>query len=56
MFQRLATQIQEQLNALVDQYDARLRTVPGYTNLPESARRDLEQHVLQTHRRLPGSE
>ena len=47
MFLRLATQIREQLNSLVDQYDARLRMVPGYANLPQAARRDLEQHVLQ---------
>ncbi|HTP10600.1 MAG TPA: PAS domain S-box protein, partial [Anaerolineae bacterium] len=47
MHQRLATQIREQLNSLVDQYDARLRTVPGYANLPQTARRDLEQRVLQ---------
>jgi len=47
MFQRLATRVREQLNALVDQYDAQLSTVPGYANLPPTARRDLEQHVLQ---------
>ncbi len=47
MYQRLATQIRKQLNSLVDQYDEHLRTVPGYANLPEPARRDLEKRVLQ---------
>ncbi len=47
MFQRLATHIREQLDRLIDQYDARLHTVPGYANLPESARRELERRVLQ---------
>jgi PAS domain S-box-containing protein len=47
MFQRLATQIREQSNSLVDQYDARLSKVPGYANLPQTARRDLEQQILQ---------
>jgi PAS domain S-box-containing protein len=47
MFQRLATHIREQLDRLTDQYDARLHTVPGYANLPESARRELERRVLQ---------
>ena len=47
MFRRLATQIRKQLPALAEQYDARLSTVPGYANLPQAARRDLEQHVLQ---------
>ena len=47
MFQRLAGRIREQANLLVDQYDERLRTVPGYANLPEPARRDLERRVLQ---------
>jgi PAS domain S-box-containing protein len=47
MFQRLATHIREQLDRLIDQYDARLHTVPGYANLPGPARRDLERRVLQ---------
>lgn len=47
MFQRLGTHVREQLDRLIDQYDARLRTVPGYANLPEAARRDLERHVLE---------
>ena len=47
MHQRLATQIREQMNLLVDQYDARLRLVPGYADLPQPARRDLERRVLQ---------
>jgi PAS domain S-box-containing protein len=47
MFLRLATQIREQLNSLVDQYDARLRIVPGYANLPPAARRELAQGMLQ---------
>lgn len=47
MHQRLATQIREQMNLLVDQYDARLRLVPGYADLPQPARHDLERRVLQ---------
>ncbi len=47
MYQRLASQLQKQLNSLVDQYDERLHIVPGYANLPESVRRDLERRVLQ---------
>ncbi len=47
MFQRLATHIRADLERLIDQYDACLRTVPGYADLPESARRDLERRVLQ---------
>ena len=47
MFQRLAARIREQLDSLVEQYDERLRTVPGYTNLPQPARRDFERHALQ---------
>jgi PAS domain S-box-containing protein len=47
MYQRLATQIREQLNSLADQYEGRLRTVPGYANLPEAMRRELEQQVLR---------
>jgi PAS domain S-box-containing protein len=46
MYQRLASRIREQLSALIDQYDQRLCRVPGYTDLPEAARRDLEQRVL----------
>jgi hypothetical protein len=30
--QQLATIIREQLDALVDQYDARVRTMPGYVD------------------------
>ncbi len=44
--QQLATIIQEQLDTLVDQYDARLRSVPGYSSLPEAVRRDLERRFL----------
>ncbi|CAG0926661.1 Aerobic respiration control sensor protein ArcB [Thermoflexales bacterium] len=47
MSQRLANQVRKHLNSLSDQYDAQLRRVPGYANLPDSTRRDLEQHVLQ---------
>jgi PAS domain S-box-containing protein len=47
MYLRLATQIRKQLPTLLDQYDAQLRDVPGYASLPEPARRDLEQRVLQ---------
>ena len=47
MFQRLAARIREQLNFLVEQYDERLRAVPGYANLPQPARRDFERHALQ---------
>jgi PAS domain S-box-containing protein len=47
MYQRLAVRIREQADLLVDQYDERLRTVPGYANLPEPERRDLERRVLQ---------
>jgi PAS domain-containing protein len=47
MFQRLANHIREQLNPLIDQYDVRLRTVPGYADLLEPVRRDLEQRVLR---------
>jgi hypothetical protein len=44
--QQLATAIREQIDPLVDQYDARLRTMPGYSSLPEAMRRDLERHFL----------
>ncbi len=47
MFQRLAARIREQLNFLVEQYDERLRAVPGYADLPQPARRDFERHALQ---------
>ncbi len=46
--QQLAKAIRQQLDLLVDQYDARLRTMPGYSSLPEPLRRDLEQHLLNT--------
>ena len=52
MFQRLATSLREQLSPLIAQYDERLRTVPGYANLPEPARHDLERRVLQLYSRL----
>lgn len=44
--QQLAMLIREQLDTLVDQYDARLRTMPGYSSFPEAMRRDLERHFL----------
>ncbi len=44
--QQLATAIREQIDPLVDQYDARLCTMPGYSSLPEAMRRDLERHFL----------
>ncbi len=47
MYPQLAAQIRKQLPAFVDQYDAQLRHVPGYAGVPEPARRDLEQQVLQ---------
>ena len=43
---QLATAIREQLEPLVDRYDAQLRTMPGYTSLPEAMRRDLERRFL----------
>jgi PAS domain S-box-containing protein len=46
MVQRLATQLREQMQALVDRYDAQLSTVPGYADLPPAARRELEARVL----------
>ncbi|HSD82902.1 MAG TPA: PAS domain S-box protein, partial [Anaerolineae bacterium] len=46
--QQLATTIREQVDLLVDQYDARLRTRPGYSSLPEALRRDLERQFLNT--------
>src|SRR5512139_343221 len=47
MYPRLAAQIRQQLPALLDRYDAQLRTVPGYAALPEPNRRGLEEQVLQ---------
>ncbi len=47
MYPRLAAQIQKQLPTLLDRYDEQLRLVPGYSSLPEPARRSLEQQVLQ---------
>jgi PAS domain S-box-containing protein len=44
--QQLATAIRDHVDALVDQYDARLQTMPGYSRLPETMRRELERHVL----------
>ena len=44
--QQLATILREQLDTLVDQYDARLRHMAGYSSLPETARRDLERRFL----------
>ena len=44
--QQLANAIQTQLETLVDQYDARLQTMPGYVNFPAAARRDLERQML----------
>ncbi|GEM_PF-1289559 len=44
--QHLATIIREQIDTLVDQYDARLHSLPGYSSLPEAMRRDLERHFL----------
>jgi PAS domain S-box-containing protein len=44
--QPLATVLREQLETLVEQYDARLRHMPGYSSLPETMRRDLERHFL----------
>ena len=46
MYHRLANQIRQRLNSLVDQYDARLHLIPGYASLPETTRRDLAQRVL----------
>jgi hypothetical protein len=47
MFLRLAAFLREQLDPLVVQYDERLRTVPGYANLPEAARHDLDDTARQ---------
>ena len=44
--QQLANAIQAHLDTLVDQYDARLQTMPGYVNFPAAARRDLERQML----------
>jgi len=44
--QQLAMLIRDQLDTLVDQYDKRLRTMPGYSSLPEAMRRELERHFL----------
>jgi hypothetical protein len=55
MFLRLAAFLREQLDPLVVQYDERLRTVPGYANLPRP-RATTWNDVLQAHGRLPGSE
>ncbi|MBI5568125.1 MAG: PAS domain S-box protein, partial [Chloroflexi bacterium] len=44
--QQLANAIQAHLDTLVDQYDERLQTMPGYVNFPAAARRDLERQIL----------
>ncbi len=44
--QQLATAIRGHAESLVDQYDARLRTMAGYNHLPENVRRELEHNVL----------
>jgi PAS domain S-box-containing protein len=44
--QQLAAAIRGHAESLVDQYDARLCTMPGYSRLPETMRRELECHVL----------
>ncbi len=46
MLQKLAATIQSEREALVEQYDVRLARRPGYDRLPGSARRDLEQQLL----------
>lgn len=47
MLMRLAAYLREHLDPLIVQYDDRLRNVPGYADLPKTARHDLEQRVLQ---------
>src|SRR5512143_3644937 len=44
--QQLARAIREQIDPLVDRYDARLRTMPGYSGLPEAMRRYLGRRLL----------
>lgn len=48
MLRKLATQIQANLESLVDQYDAQLAERPGYNRLPETRRRLLEGQLLDT--------
>ncbi len=48
MLRKLATQIQTNLESLVDQYDAQLAERPGYNRLPETRRRLLEGQLLDT--------
>ena len=44
--QQLAAAIRNDIDRLVDRYDASLHNMPGYDRLPEALRRDLERHVL----------
>ncbi len=46
MYQQLATRIRQQLDSLVEQYEARLSVIAGYADFPQQARRDLAQQVL----------
>ena len=46
MFPRLAQQIRAQQAELIDLYDDHLCLIPGYANLPQAVRHDLESHIL----------
>ncbi len=46
MLQKFAATIRAELESLVEQYDVRLAVRPGYDQLPELARRDLERQLL----------